>query len=124
MISSHNLNKKSYWSGEWISSWELIKEQSSWKLKGTVKANTFYYEEGNIQFHLETNFDETIPLGDDDTIAKSVINKIELNENKVQTELDQVYSNFSDNYIKPLRRKLPVIGTKMNWNLNQIQFNK
>lgn len=35
-------------------------------------------------------------------------------------DLDGVYDNFSDNYIKPLRRKLPVTGQKMNWNLNQI----
>lgn len=125
LISSHNINKKSYWSGEWLSLWELTKGQPSWILTGTVRVNTFYYEEGNIQFHLETSFSETIPFNDDDnTLAREVIGKIQSCENKVQTELDQVYNNFSDNYIKPLRRKIPVTGTKMNWNLNQIQLKK
>ena len=43
-------------------------------------------------------------------------------ENSVQLELEKVYDELSENYIKPLRRKLPVTGTKMNWNVNQINL--
>ena len=49
---------------------------------------------------------------------------IEKKENDVQMDLEKVYDNFSDHYIKPLRRKLPVTGTKMNWNLHQVQYGK
>lgn len=123
-LSAHNLNRKNCWGGEWLSCWELERQGDGYVLKGNIKANTFYYEEGNIQFHLDTQFNETIKGGDDSQIAKDVVAKIEADENKVQTELDKVYDNFSDNYIKPLRRKFPITGTKMNWSLHQVQFNK
>jgi hypothetical protein len=47
---------------------------------------------------------------------------IKHSENSVQLELEKVYDELSENYIKPLRRKLPVTGTKMNWNVNQINM--
>lgn len=122
MISAHNINMKNFWSGEWLSTWEL--ETGSNKVKGNIRANTYYYEEGNIQFNLKTDFDETISGGDDEALAKSLIALIEKKENDVQMDLEKVYDNFSDHYIKPLRRKLPVTGTKMNWNLNQVQYGK
>lgn len=122
MISAHNINMKNFWSGEWLSTWEF--EASSKTLKGSVKANTYYYEEGNIQFNLKTEFSESINGDDDASIAKSIVSTIEKKENDVQMDLEKVYDNFSDHYIKPLRRKLPVTGTKMNWNLNQVQYGK
>jgi len=47
---------------------------------------------------------------------------IKNSENSVQLELEKVYDELSENYIKPLRRKLPITGTKMNWNVNQINL--
>ena len=54
LISAHNLNLKSFWSGEWLSTWELSINGN--QIKGTLRANTYYYEEGNIQFSLDTKF--------------------------------------------------------------------
>ena len=99
-------------------------ETSSKTLKGSVKANTYYYEEGNIQFNLKTEFSENISGDDDASIARGIVSTIEKKENDVQMDLEKVYDNFSDHYIKPLRRKLPVTGTKMNWNLHQVQYGK
>ena len=119
LISVHNLNLKSFWSGEWLSTWELNNEKH---VKGTLKANTYYYEEGNIQFNLDTKFDKNIQGNDNNTIAANLIEFIKTSENSVQLELEKVYDELSENYIKPLRRKLPVTGTKMNWNLNQLNL--
>jgi capping protein alpha len=120
IISAHNINMKNFWSGEWLSTWEY----SNGKLKGTIKANTYYYEEGNIQFNVKTEFNENVSTGSDESTAKDILKIIEKKENDVQMDLEKVYDNFSDHYIKPLRRKLPITGTKMNWNLNQIQYGK
>jgi hypothetical protein len=122
IISSHNLNHKNFWCGEWLSNWELDKiENGKYLLKGSVRANTYYYEEGNIQFNLKSDFEENLTNDSEgESLARDVIHLIETRENKIQMDLDQVYDNFSDNYIKPLRRKLPVTGNKMNWSLNQI----
>ena len=35
LISAHNLNLKSFWSGEWLSTWEY--DIKSKKLKGNIK---------------------------------------------------------------------------------------
>ena len=120
LISVHNLNLKSFWSGEWLSTWEF--DISGKQVKGTLRANTYYYEEGNIQFNLDTKFNGSASGGDDAAIATSLIDFIKNSENSVQLELEKVYDELSENYIKPLRRKLPVTGTKMNWNLNQLNL--
>ena len=78
----------------------------------------------NIQFNLKTEFSENISGDDDASIARGIVSTIEKKENDVQMDLEKVYDNFSDHYIKPLRRKLPVTGTKMNWNLHQVQYGK
>ena len=120
LISVHNLNLKSFWSGEWLSTWEL--NINGHQIKGTLKANTYYYEEGNVQFSLDTKFNGNASSGDNNAIANSLIEFIKTSENSVQLELERVYDELSENYIKPLRRKLPVTGTKMNWNINQLNL--
>ena len=120
LISVHNLNLKAFWSGEWLSTWEL--DISGNQVKGTLRANTYYYEEGNIQFGLDTKFSTTIGGGDNKTVANNLVEFIKTSENSVQLELEKVYDELSENYIKPLRRKLPVTGTKMNWNINQLNL--
>ena len=117
LISAHNINMKNFWSGEWLSSWEY--DIKSKKIKGNIKTNTYYYEEGNIQFNLNTNFDESVSGSSNSDISNNIYKIIEKSENNIQVELESVYDNFSNDYIKPLRRKLPVTGTKMNWNINQ-----
>jgi hypothetical protein len=109
LISSHNINYKNFWCGEWLSNWTLEKtSQSTYTLTGTVKINTYYHEEGNIQFNLKSDFEEKLSAEkEDEFLAKDVVTLIENRENKIQIDLDEVYDNFSDNYIKPLRRKLP-----------------
>lgn len=116
IISVHNLNLKAFWTGEWLSTWELNLSDKS--VHGVLKANTYYYEEGNVQLHIDNKFDSKIS-GD---IPTALIEFIEKSENDVQTAMEKVYDDFNEIYIKPLRRALPVTGTKMNWNLNQIQM--
>ena len=120
LISVHNLNLKSFWSGEWLSTWEL--DIGGKGVKGTLRANTYYYEEGNIQFSLDTKFDGSAEGGDNAEVAANLVEFIKTSENSVQLELEKVYDELSENYIKPLRRKLPVTGTKMNWNINQLNL--
>ena len=43
LISVHNLNLKSFWSGEWLSTWEL--DINGKQIKGTLKANTIMKKE-------------------------------------------------------------------------------
>jgi hypothetical protein len=86
IISAHNLNYKNFWTGEWLSLWEIQKEKANtYSLKGNVKANTYYYEEGNIQFNMNKDILETIELNsNEEALAKELIENIENIENSVR----------------------------------------
>ena len=123
MLSSINCNLKNFWTGEWISVWEVRKESNNFILNGNVRLSTYYYEEGNVQFKLNKNYDSKVAVGDsNDSSAAEIIKSIGSLENNVQLELDKIYDSLSDEYLKPLRRRMPITGQKMNWNLNQIAF--
>lgn len=119
LISAHNFNTKSYWTGEWNSSWELSSDGS---VNGSIRANTYYYEAGNVQFSLKNDFKDKVSADGNKERAAEFIKCIEKNENAVHLDLDKIYEDFSDNYIKPLRKKMPITKTKMNWSAPQIQF--
>jgi F-actin capping protein alpha subunit len=53
-ISCHNLNFKSFWGGEWLSSWLI--DTNSGHIKGSVKVQNHYFEQGNIQFNMNKEF--------------------------------------------------------------------
>ena len=109
LLSAHNLNLKNLWTGEWLSHWSLEKaNDNSYKLTGNVKINTYYYEEGNIQFNMDKEFDTVLYNKQEDAdLANDVIDFIQKSENAIQLNLDTLFDNLSDQYIKPLRRKLP-----------------
>lgn len=104
LISSHNFNKSSFWSGEWNSVWELEKDG---KIKGKIYANTFYNESGSIHFSQKKEVCDTVAEAAAPDKAKAIVKIIETKENDVQNDLDDIYENFSETYIKPLRRALP-----------------
>lgn len=118
ILSSHNLNLKNFWTGEWLSFWSL----SNNKLEGRVLLNTYYFEEGNVQFKLKKQFNQTLTSKELNELSEEVINTIKRLEDGIQSELDQIYDSLSDNYLKPLRRRMPITGLKMNWNINQLAF--
>ena len=66
MISAHNINMKNFWSGEWLSTWEL--ETGSNKVKGNIRANTYYYEDETFEQETEEQSDDI----EDDSIGKDV----------------------------------------------------
>lgn len=108
-MSAHNLNLKNLWTGEWLSHWNVEKTSAStFKVSGSIKINTYYYEEGNIQFNLDKDFNTVLSANnEDEELAKSIIDFIRESENAIQLSLDKLFDNLSDQYIKPLRRKLP-----------------
>ena len=100
-------------------------KESEFLLKGNVRVNTYFYEEGNVQFKLNKTFEEKVEIKEnDESSANEIINLINKLENSIQLELDQIYDSLSDEYLKPLRRRIPITGQKMNWNINQQAFNK
>lgn len=126
LISAHNYNYKNFWSGEWLSFWTLTIENGKYLLKGTLRLSTYYYEEGNVQFKSSKDYEDFMIGSPSDALAlaEEIVKKIETSENDIQDELEKIYDDLSDNYLKPLRRRIPFTGQKMNWKLNQINIGK
>jgi len=121
LICGQNINENNFWSGEWLSSWELNLDDK--KVTGEIKINTIYYEDGNIQFNFKKNYEIKIKGNDEESVADDLIRFIEKNENEIQKKMDEDNEDFSEKYIRPLRKRVSLIGKDMNWSLDQIQFN-
>ena len=122
LICGQNINEKNFWSGEWLSIWEL--DLNDKKVTGEIKVNTIYYEDGNMQFNFKKN-DETINKGkDDESIADDLIRFIEKNENESQKNMVKTNANSNEEFIQSLRKSVSLIGNNMNWTLDQIQFSQ
>ena len=122
LICGQNINEKNFYSGEWLSIWEL--DMGEKKVTGQIKINSIYYEDGNVNFNFAKNYETAINGSDDDSIANELVGFIEKTENEIQEKLERVNGDISEVYIKQLRKRVPLIGCDMKWSLDQIQFNQ
>ena len=56
-ISCHNLNFKSFWGGEWLSSWYV--DLAAGTVAGRIVVHNHYFENGNIQFNMNKDIPAT-----------------------------------------------------------------
>ena len=120
LISGKIINNKNSWTGEWLSIWCLDIEQKI--IDGEIKISTMYYEEGNVQFNFHKNFEKKVKATDESDMADELMGFIEKNENDAQSKIEEVNENLSEEYVKPLRKRISFIEKEMNWSLDQIQF--
>jgi len=124
-ISAKKFNPKNYWNGRWRSVWVASVKSGSCELSGSIKVNVHYYEDGNVQ--LNTKFEKTAKFegGSDEAVAKNICSAITKSETEFQAALDEGYHQMSEQSFKSLRRKLPVNGTKVNFEgIAQHKMNK
>lgn len=121
LICGQYVSEANFCSGEWLSTWEC--DLNNKKMTGEIKINTIYFEDGNTQFNYKNNYGDK-PIGNnEDNIANELILFIEKSENELQKKLDIDNEDFSKKYIKPLRKRVSLLGNEMNWSIDQIQFN-
>lgn len=109
-ISCINVNLGQFWVGEWQSKWEV--DITGQTLKGTIKVNNHYWENGNIQFHLSKSFtDETLDSAD----AAVIVAKIRQLESSYQTVVEETLEHSKEDMFKRMRRVLPITGRKYDW---------
>ena len=121
LIASHHINVEGMQNGEWVETYVVSKKEDNvYEVNGDVKVNTFCFEDSNTHFHLHESVKECISAKDNQELCEKLVEVIEKKDNQIQTQLKDAFANFAVDYMKPLRRKIPLTGTKMKWTLNQL----
>ena len=135
------------WRGPTHSSrgWRLRRfHKATGDLKGTLKAQVHYYEDGNVQLSSTKEVAVKVAVSDEAATAKKAVAAITTAENEYQvsrraggssralvlisaaidrappksyqTAISENYNVMSETTFKALRRALPITRTKVDWN--------
>jgi len=121
-ISSSKFNPNNFWNGRWRSVWQCTFSGSGKvTLKGNIKLQVHYYEDGNVQLNSNTDKTGSANGGDPTTAATNAIKQIKRIEAEFQAALDHSYNIMGDTTFKALRRTLPITKKKMDWDMRRIK---
>jgi len=115
-ISAKNTNLANFWTGSWRGVYTVnVDRQGQAELKGSIRINVHYFEDGNVQLHSNLEKAMNINISNEDATAKEVAKAIEKIETDFQVQLEDMYVNMHRTTFKAMRRFYPVTREKMNW---------
>jgi len=121
-ISSSKFNPNNFWNGRWRSVWQCtFSAGGKVSLKGTIRINVHYYEDGNVQLVSKTEKSGSSNGGDANATAKEALRQIKGIEAEFQAALEQSYNVMGDTTFKALRRTLPITKKRIDWDMRRIQ---
>ncbi|CAG8647262.1 14186_t:CDS:2, partial [Funneliformis caledonium] len=114
-IVDNKYNSLNFWNGRWRSTW-VVKPESG-ELKGSLKVNVHYYEDGNVQLNSNKDIEvsTSTTVENPSAAAAAYVRLIGKAENEYQTALNESYIELSENTFKSLRRALPLTRHKLDW---------
>mmetsp|Transcript_5926 Transcript_5926/g.7311 ORF Transcript_5926/g.7311 Transcript_5926/m.7311 type:complete len:287 (+) Transcript_5926:23-883(+) len=122
-ISGEKLNLRNFWSGQFLSTWNVKLAATGPTVSGEIKIRAHYFEEGNVQLNTKKSVAATTLTCDEAGIAAAVKNLIFTEEKVVQEGLEEMYANMTEETFKAMRRVMPVHRNKVNWNINEVKLN-
>jgi len=115
-IEDHQFQSHNYWNGRWRGIWTVSLQDSHASVKGTIKVQVHYYEDGNVQLQATKNEELSVNLENDNlALAQSVVNAIRNAESNYQDSINENYKWMNDKTFKALRRNLPLTRSKIDW---------
>jgi capping protein alpha len=117
-LSAKNVNLSNFWTGGWRSVYTInVGKRGQSELKGNIKVQVHYFEDGNVQLH--TNYDRTasVTVGSEEETGKEVSKALLKIESDFQSNLEEMYVNMHRTTFKSMRRFLPLNRQPMTWSL-------
>jgi len=121
-VRGERVNLRNYWSGNWISVWTVVLGDEV-TIDGSIKLRAHYFEDGNVQLQTTKVF-PAATLTVAGNLGKAVVAHIEDAESNLQSALEDMYTNMTDETFKAMRRVMPITRTKMKWNINEVALNR
>lgn len=120
VITAKNLNLRNFWSGGWRSVYSInVSNKGTKDLKGIIKLNVHYFEDGNVQLATELKKEGTkVTISSPEETGPAIAKAIDHVETDFQKKLEEFYIKMHDSTFKAMRRFLPVTGQKMAWKIH------
>jgi capping protein alpha len=124
-ICGEKVNLKNFWSGHWVSTWQVAVSGSSATVTGDVKVHVHYFEDGNLQLQTHKKIEATtFSFQSDRELSDAVVKHIQTQETVLQNGLEEMYNNMNNETFRAMRRVMPITRTKMDWNVNAVRMVK
>ncbi|GAB9470114.1 F-actin-capping protein subunit alpha-2 [Globisporangium polare] len=117
-LCTKRINLRNFWSGRWQSRWEVDLSTNPLQVKGKIALHVHYFENGNLQLKDEKSVEEDVSFSSPTGLGDALLCVIKDAEDNLQTNLEDMYINMSQETFKEMRRVMPVTQTKMEWTLH------
>ncbi|KUF92364.1 Peptidyl-prolyl cis-trans isomerase FKBP62 [Phytophthora nicotianae] len=106
-LCTERINLRNFWGGRWNSRWEVDLTANPAKVKGTIQLHVHYFENGNLQLQNSKDIEEEITVQRPGGLGDAILRVMKEAEDDLQTNLEDMYINMSEETFKEMRRVMP-----------------